>query len=385
VSLTHPTPAEADVVVIGGGVMGLSTAYNLLLAGVDDVVVVERNALGSGSTCKAAGGVRAQFSDALNIELGMRSLRVFEDFPARFGQDIDFHQVGYLFLLDSPGTVALFEESVALQNSIGVPSRMLSVDEAVTLAPLVDPDGLCAAAYSPTDGHCTPVALGYATAARGLGGRLLPGTSATGIETRGSTITAVLTDRGRIATGTVICTAGAWAQEVGRWVGVDLPVTPLRRQIVVTEPMDGLPPDLPMTLDFSSTFYFHREGPGLLVGMSDPAETPGFKLDRDDAWLVGLGEVIERRAPRLMDVGLTGGWAGLYEMTPDHNALIGQAADVDRFLYAAGFSGHGFLMSPAVGEVLRDLYLGWQPYVDISPLDARRFAGATRRPETHVI
>jgi sarcosine oxidase subunit beta len=386
------SPDRAGVVIIGGGVMGVSAAFHLAEAGVRDVVLVERGALGSGSTSKAAGGVRAQFSDRLNIELGLRSLEAYQRFGHRPGQEIDLHQVGYLFLLDSPETVAAFEQSVALQNEMGVPSRMLAPDEAQRLSPLIDIAGLAGAVFSPSDGHCTPesVVLGYATAARRLGARIRTGCAATGIETRGADITAVLTDAGRIETDTVICASGAWAREVGSWVGVDLPVTPLRRQIVVTEPLSpslraALPPDLPMTLDFSTTFYFHAEGAGLLIGMSDPEEQPGFRMEADDAWLPRLTEAIERRAPRLLDVGLTSGWAGLYEMTPDHNALIGEATTISRFLYATGFSGHGFLMGPAIGEVLRDLVIGADPYVDISPLHARRFALAEARPELHII
>jgi sarcosine oxidase, subunit beta len=380
-------PSSASAVIIGGGVMGVSTAFHLAEAGVHDVVLVERNALGSGSTCKAAGGVRAQFSDRLNIELGLRSLEAFRRFGERPGQEIDLHEVGYLFLLDTPESVAAFEQSVRLQNEMGVPSRMVSAEEAHRLSPLIEPAGLLAGAFSPTDGHCTPesVVLGYATAARRRGATLLRGCAALAIETRGDRITAVLTEAGRVVTDTVICTNGAWAREVGEWVGVDLPVTPVRRQIVVTEPIADLPPNLPMTLDFSTSFYFHTEGAGLLIGMSDPEEAPGFNLQPSDAWLPRLSDAIERRAPRLLDAGLSSGWAGLYEMTPDHNALIGEAPDVNRFLYATGFSGHGFLMGPAVGEVLRDLYLGRTPYVDISPLDARRFSTAEARPELHII
>lgn len=380
-------PDRARVVIIGGGVMGVSTAFHLAEAGVQDVVLVERDALGEGSTSKAAGGVRAQFSDRLNIELGMRSLEAFRRFRERPGQEIDLHQVGYLFLLEKPEHVAAFEASVELQNSMGVPSRMISPEEAQRLSPLIDPSHLSGAAFSPTDGHCTPesVVLGYATAARRLGARIMTGCRATGIETRGDRITAVVTEAGRIETDTVICATGAWSREVGSWVGVDLPVTPLRRQILFTEPIPDLPPNLPMTLHFETSFYFHGEGAGLLIGMSDPEEQPGFDTRQDDAWLPRLSAAIERCAPRLLDVGLTSGWAGLYEMTPDHNALIGEAPSVSRFLYATGFSGHGFLMGPAIGEVMRDLVLGATPYVDISPLDARRFATAGARPELHVI
>ena len=380
-------PARASVVVVGGGVVGLSTAYHLARAGVPDVVLLEKGELGSGSTCKAAGGVRAQFSDAVNIELGLRSLRTFETFADTFDQEIDLHQVGYLFLLDRPEHVAAFERNVALQNRLGVPSRMIDVAEAKTLSPLVSTDGLLAASYSPTDGHCTPESVvgGYARAARRAGARLVRGCEVTAIRADGGTLTEVVTDRGSIATDTVVCAAGAWSRALGAMVGVDLPVTPVRRQILTTEPVPGLDPRTPFTIDFATSFYFHGEGRGLLLGMSDPDETPGFKLARSEAWLPGLAACIERRAPALSDVGLGGGWAGLYEMTPDHNGLVGEAAEVSRFLYATGFSGHGFLMGPALGEVVRDLYLGRTPVVDVSSLSADRFAGADLRPELNIV
>jgi sarcosine oxidase, subunit beta len=383
----RPPPSSASVVVIGGGVTGLSSAHALARAGVRDVVLLDAGALGSGSTCKAAGGVRAQFSDPVNIALGARSLETFRDFPRLFGQEIDFAQVGYLFLLGSPEAVAAFEVNVALQRELGVPSRMIGVDEARRLSPLIDPQGLLAAAYSPTDGHCTPesVVLGYASAARRAGATLLPHCSAIGLDVRDSRVTGVRTGAGTIRTDTVVCAAGAWSAEVGSWAGVDLPVTPLRRQILVTEPVPGLDPHTPFTIDFETSFYFHREGAGLLLGMSDPEETPGFALARSDAWLPRLGAAIERRAPALAEVGIAGGWAGLYEMTPDHNALIGRADTVEGFLYATGFSGHGFLMGPAVGEVVRDLYLGEEPFVDVSGLTAARFAGADVRPELNIV
>jgi sarcosine oxidase, subunit beta len=380
-------PSHASVVVIGGGVIGLSTAYHLASSRVRDVVLLDKDALGSGSTSKAAGGVRAQFSDPVNIALGARSLETFRNFSSLFGQEIDLHQVGYLFLLDSPEAVTIFEGNVALQNDLGIPTRMIGVAEARQLSPLITTDGLLAAVFSPTDGHCTPesVVLGYASAARRAGATLLPHCAATGIDVQDGRILAVRTGVGTIRTDTVVCAAGAWSAEVGSWVGVDLPVTPLRRQILVTEPVPGLDPDTPFTIDFATTFYFHAEGEGLLLGMSDPAETPGFKLTRSDAWLPRLGAAIEKRAPALSEVGIASGWAGLYEMTPDHNALIGRADPVENFLYATGFSGHGFLMGPAVGEVVRDLYLGEQTFVDVSGLSAARFASADTRPELNIV
>ena len=379
--------SRAGVVVIGGGVMGTSIACHLAVVGVPDVVLVERDELASGSTSKAAGGIRAQFSDELNVRLGARSLEAFARFEQDTGYDIGLHRVGYLFLLSTPEEVAAFEAGVRLQNSLGVPSRMIDPAEAHALSPLISTDGLLAAAFSPDDGHCTPesVVHGYAAVARRHGARILRHTEVTGIDTRGDTITAVLTTRGPLATDTVICAAGAWSKAVGAMAGVDLPVEPLRRQIAITEPLGGLPPDLPMTIDFHTSLYFHAEGPGLLVGMSDPDERPGFATDTHDRWIPGLCAAMEHRAPALLDLRRTGGWAGLYEITPDHNALIGEATSVSRLLYATGFSGHGFLQGPAVGEVVRDLYLGRVPFVDVSPLSADRFAADAPRPEANLV
>jgi len=379
-------PVSASVVVIGGGVMGLSAAYHLARAGVPDVVVLERHTLGSGSTCKAAGGVRAQFSDPLNIELGQRSLRAYERFGDELGQEIDLQKSGYLFLLDDPDHVAAFEANVALQNSMGVPSRMISAAEAKRLSPMVEVDGVLSAAWSPEDGHCTPesVVLGYAGGARRAGARIVTHCAVTGVEVIDGQVRGVVTDAGRIATDTVVCAAGAWSRGVGELVGVDLPVVPLRRQVLTTEPMPGLDPATPFTIDFATSLYFHLEGPGLLLGMSDPDEPPGFELGRTDAWLPRLGDAIARRVPALAEVGIASGWAGLYEMTPDHNALVGEARGVSRFLYATGFSGHGFLMGPAIGEVLRDLVLGRTPVVDVSGLSVERF-GSGVRPELNIV
>ncbi|MCZ0985785.1 NAD(P)/FAD-dependent oxidoreductase [Streptomyces diastatochromogenes] len=378
---------QARVVIVGGGVMGTSIAHHLARAGVRDVVLVERDELAAGSTSKAAGGVRAQFSDELNIRLGAHSLEAFGRFADEIGQDIGLHRVGYLFLLSTPEEVASFEASVRLQNSLGVPSRMLTPQEARRLSPLITTDGLLAAAYSPDDGHCTPEAVvhGYAAAARAHGARILRHTEVTGIELHGDAITAVSTTLGRIATDTVICAAGAWSKAVGAMVGVDLPVQPLRRQIAVTEPVPGLPPSLPMTIDFTTSLYFHAEGPGLLLGMSDPDEKPGFATDTHDRWIPRLYEAMQHRAPALLDLRRAATWAGLYENTPDHNALIGEASSVSRFLYATGFSGHGFLQGPAVGEIVRDLYLGRVPFLDVRPLSAGRFAADAPRPEANLV
>jgi sarcosine oxidase subunit beta len=375
------------VVVVGGGVMGVSTAFHLAEAGVADVVLVERGELGCGSTSKAAGGVRLQFSDELNIRIARRSLEAYQRFAERPGGDIDLHQVGYLFLLTTDDQVAAFERSVALQNDLGVPSRIISPADAAERCPIVQLDDVLAASYCHLDGHATPEAVvaGYAAAARQLGVRILTNCTVTGIDVDGDAVRSVRTDAGAIATDTVVCTAGAWSAQIGAMVGIDLPVVPHRRQIAVTAPLAWLPPALPLTVDFATSFYFHREGPGLLMGMGDPDQPPGFDQSLDPAWVERLVEVAVERVPRLAEAGIAGGWGGLYEVTPDHNALIGEVTGVSRFLYATGFSGHGFLQGPAVGEIVRDLVLGKEPFVDVAPFALDRFEHAHGRPEHHIV
>jgi sarcosine oxidase subunit beta len=379
-------PARADVVVVGGGVIGTSVAFHLAEAGAD-VCLLERSELASGSTSRAAGGIRAQFSDPLNIAIGLRSIAAFERFGERPGGEIDLHQVGYLFLLDQEEDVMAFEERVALQNELGVPSRLLAPEEAAGLCPVAGLEGVLAASFCPLDGHASPEAVvqGYAAGARAYGATLRTHCAVTGIELRDDAVRAVTTERGRVETGIVVCAAGVWSPDVARHVGVDLPVVPVLREVGFTGPVDGLPERIPLTIDFSTGFYFHREGPGLLFGMADPDQPPGFDAPTDPLWLERVMDTARRRLPSLLDLGIAGGWKGAYEVTPDSNALVGEVAGIERFLYATGFSGHGFLQGPAVGEVVRDLVLGREPFVDVSPLAVERYARAALRPERNVV
>ena len=379
-------PERADVVVVGGGVIGTSSAFHLAEAGVR-VLLLERSELASGSTSRAAGGIRAQFSDPLNIALGLRSLEAFERFRERPGAEIDLKQVGYLFLLDREEDVRAFERGVEVQNAHGVPSRFVSLEEAQRLSPLAGLDGVLSATFSPLDGHASPEAVvqGYAAGARRHGAAVVTGCAVTGLDVAAGEIRGVETDDGRIETATVVCAAGAWSPDLARMAGVDLPVEPVLREIGFTAAAPDLPEHMPLTVDFTSGLYFHREGPGLLFGMADRAQAPGFDAPSDPDWLEHVTTVAERRLPRLLELGLAGGWKGYYEVTPDHNALIGEAAGVARFLYATGFSGHGFLQGPATGEIVRDLVLGRTPFVDVAPLAVERFARRAPRPEHNVI
>ncbi|UUN25458.1 FAD-binding oxidoreductase [Streptomyces sp. FIT100] len=385
-----PPPPSADVVVIGAGVIGASVAFHLAEAGVRDVLVLERDTPAAGSSGKPIGGVRAQFSDPLNIRLGQRSLRAWHGFAARPGADVGLRTVGYLFLLSRAEDVPVFEAAAALQRELGVESRLIGPREAHALCPYVDPSGIVAAAHSPGDGYALPQAavLGYLRAARGLGATVLTHCAVTEIDTDGGVVRAVRTTAGVVRTGTVVCAAGAWSHRIGAMAGVRLPVTPLRRQIALTGPLTPPPPPIPFTLDFESTMYFHDDAGGLVLGLSDARQQPGFEREFGVEWLEPFRAAAARRAPALAGLEPAGGgWAGLYEMTPDRNALIGEAAEVSRFLYATGFSGHGFLQAPAVGELVRDLWLGREPFLDIGPLSATRFerAGAAARPEAHII
>lgn len=383
-----PLPSGADVVIVGGGVVGASAAFHLAEAGVRNIVVIERGELCCGSSGKPIGGVRAQFSDPLNIELGSRSLRAYREFPHRPGADIKLDTVGYLFLLDNEQQVRDFAAGVELQNSLGVANRMIDPEDARRLCPYISTDGLVAAAYSPADGHARPalVVEGYAQAAARAGVTIVTQTAVTGIDTAGDRVTGVHTSHGRIACGAVICTAGAWSGLIGDMVGVLLPIRPVRRQLAFTAPLTPPAPRVPFTIDFSSSAYFHNSDDGLLFGLADPDEQEGFDTTWTPRWLELFRTVARRRAPALAGMKTVGGWAGLYEVTPDHNALIGRSTELPNFLYAAGFSGHGFLQAPAVGEVLRDLYLEREPSTDVSPLSADRFRhGAEIRPEAHVV
>jgi sarcosine oxidase subunit beta len=379
-------PRHADVVVVGGGAIGTSIAFHLAEAGVD-VCLLERDALSSGSTSRAAGGVRTQFSDPLNVAIGLRGVEAFSRFAERPGGEIDFRQVGYLFLLDEQEDVETFARSVSLQNELGVPSRLVDAAEAARLSPLAGLAGVLAATFCPLDGHAGPeaVAQGYAAGARQHGATVLTGSPATAIDVVNETVRGVVIEGGTIETETVVCAAGVWSPALARTAGVELPVEPVLREVVTTAPVAGLPDSVPLTVDFSTGFYFHREGPGLLIGMADRSQPAGFDAPTDPGWLERVTEVAARRAPRFLDMGIAHGWKGYYEVTPDHNGLVGEAVDPTRFLYATGFSGHGFMQAPAVGEIIRDLVLGREPFVDIEPLSVERFARQALRPEHNVI
>jgi sarcosine oxidase subunit beta len=383
----EPLAPHASVTIIGGGVMGVSTALHLARAGVGNIVVLEQNLLGSGSSAKPLGGVRATFSDPGNILLAQRSLEAYERFGAEFGVDIGLRQVGYLFLCRTELELTAVESSAELQNRLGGSSEMVSPGRAAQLNPFLDPSVLLGASFSPRDGYAQPgqVVHGYVDAARSLGVAFSEQTEVTAIDTDDDTVTAVRTNRGLVRTDTVICAAGAWSQRIGEMAEVSLPVVPVRRQIGFTAPLMQPMPTVPFTLDLGTTLYFHNAGDGLLLGISDPGQSPGFGRQFSYEWLRAFDKAAAVVAPSLVGVKLETGWAGLYENTPDHNALIGKAQAPSNLLNATGFSGHGFLQAPAVGELITDLFLERDSFMDPHPFRADRFRDAEALSEIHII
>jgi sarcosine oxidase subunit beta len=353
-----------EVVIVGGGAMGASVAWHLRELGIADVLLLERESLAAGSTSRSAGGIRTQFSDELNVRIALRSLAEFERMDG-----IELRRYGYLFLLDREADVARFRDALELQHGLGVPSRELTVEEALRLVPALDPEGLLAATFCELDGYASPESV-VQWYARGLDVR--QGCEVTGIRVEGGRVAGVETSKGDVACGTVVCCAGAWSREVAALAGVELPVEGEQRFMWFCPEDGGLPERLPLTIDFTTSFYFHREGPGLVFGGKEHA-------------LEEVAEHAARRLPMLLDLPLQSSWWGYYEMSPDHNALVGHATEIDGFFYATGFSGHGFQQAPAVGEHVAELVAGRDPTLDLSAFDAARFQRGLARPESFVI
>ncbi len=377
----------AEVIVVGGGIMGASVAYHLARRGCSGVVILERDRLAEGSTSLSAGGIRQQFSHPANIRISQESVRVFERFHQEFGAPIDFHQVGYLFLATSPEAWAEFQANVEVQRGLGVPVEGLTPEEIHRRWPYLAVDDVVGGTFCPEDGYADPysVAMAYASAARRLGVRIEEKTPVTGVVVEGGRVWGVLTPRGRLSGPVVVNAAGAWAAQVGALAGVELPIQPYRRQVFVTAPFPPIPKPVPMIIDFEASFYFRGEGPGILMGMSDWDEAPSFNTHVDWGFLEKVVDQAVRRAPILEDIRVLRGWGGLYEMTPDDNPILGWAPGVEGFLVMAGFSGHGFQQGPAVGRLMADLILDGHTDLDLSPFAPGRFAGQLTRAERAVV
>lgn len=381
-------PATAETVVIGGGVMGASTAYHLAARGQKDVVLLEKDAFfGQGATGRCAGGVRYQFSTEINVRLSLASLPMLERFKEEIGQEIDYRKCGYLFVLTRPQDVETFRHNVELQNRLGVQTEWLDGDEVRCRLPLMKFDDALAGTWNPQDGLVDPngVVMGYINAARRLGAKALNNVEVTGIRVEGGRIAAVETNQGTIATRTVVNAAGPWAALIGAMAGVEIPITAVRRQWLTTTPLPEIPEDFPFVIDFAQSLYFHREGQGLLTGMSNPDEKPGFDQNVDEDFEMVNLEAAMARLPLLEKAGLVSHLAGLYEVTPDAHPIYGKTP-VEGFLVVGGFSGHGFMHGPISGQLMAEYILdGRFVSLDVSMLDLARFAEGRPIEEYNVV
>ena len=382
-------PKSADVVIVGGGVMGASTAYHLARKGSRNVVLLERNPLfGQEATGKCAGGIRYQFATEINIRLSLLSLPMLDRFEEELGQAIDLRTCGYLFLLTREEDVKAFQANVVLQHRLGVMTEWLTADEVRRRLPLMRLDDLLAATWYPRDGLADPngVVQGYVAGARRLGAKCLSDVEVIGIQMDKGQVRSVRTKLGDIATPVVVNAAGPWAAQIGVMAGIEIPVVPVRRQVAVTTPIRDLPSDFPFVIDFARNLYFHREGPAILTGMSNLNELPSFDQRVDPEWELIHFDAAMARMPLLENVGISTRWAGLYEVSPDAHPILGKAEEAERFYCITGFSGHGFMHAPGCGLLLAEEILDGKAHtLDISSLDLHRFREGRQIVEYNVV
>ena len=382
-------PKTADVVIIGGGVMGTSTAYHLALKGCRNVLLLEREPFfGMQATGKCAGGIRYQFSTEINVRLSLLSLPMLGRFEEELDQPIDLRYCGYLFLLTREEDVTAFHRQVEMQHHLGVQTEWLDPSQITEMVPLINLEGVLAGTFHARDGLADPnsVVQGYVSGARRLGAKLLNDVEVTGIHVEGGRMRGVVTDQGEVATPVVVNAAGPWAGVVGKMTGVDIPIVPVRRQIVVTGPIPEVPPDFPFTIDFAPSLYLHHEGRGILTGMSNHDEPVSFDQSVDEEWELVHLEAAMQRMPILEKAGLASRWAGLYENTPDAHPILGRIPTVEGFYCIGGFSGHGFQHGPACGLLLAEEILdGVAHTLDITSLHIDRFQEGREIVEYNVV
>jgi len=381
----------ADVVIIGGGIVGSSVAYHLAESGCANVLIIEREEKqGLGSTSKSLGGVRAQFATPINIQMSIYSIDLFSRFEEVMGQTADYRAHGYLFCATTESHLEYLRENQEKQKAFGLKNaEMVSREDVVKMVPQMIADDIIGGAYCPTDGFVDPygVMTGFAKRAKELGARVWLDTAVTGVNIENGAVTGVRTTRGDVSTRNVVNAAGPWAASVAQMAGVELPVTPLRRQIVKTQRCDFLPAKFPMMIDMSTGFHFRREGEAILMAWPDNDETYGFQTTFTHDYLEKILTGAVDRVPQFADLPVNPKqcWAGMYEVSPDHHAIIGPAPGVKGLFFANGFSGHGVMHSPASGRITADLILGRQSFVNPAPLGIERFAEGRLLEETAVL
>lgn len=382
------TEHRAEVVIIGGGVIGCATAYYLAKLGVKDVVVIERDYLASGSTGRCGAGVRQQWGLKMNVLLAKESIKAFENLNEELdtGLDIEFKQKGYLMLAYTDKMVEQYKKNVALQKSLDIPVELISPDEARGIVPYLNTDGLLAATFCPTDGHINPFITtnSYAEAARRLGVRIMTFTEVTGIEVNRDKVVAVETTRGKIHTEKVLNASGGYSREVAALAGVELPTYPERHQILVTEAV--APIQDPMVISLQHGFYTQQTPHGsFIMGFGDPHERREHITTSTWNFMEEMAAKILPVLPALAQLRVVRQWAGLYNMSPDAQPILGEVPTVKGFYNAVGFSGHGFMLAPVTGKLMAELISGQQPHLDIAPLSLERFAKGELLREPSVV
>ncbi|MBV6394563.1 MAG: 4-methylaminobutanoate oxidase (formaldehyde-forming) [Anaerolineales bacterium] len=369
-------PKSAEIVIIGGGVMGASTLYHLAARGQKNILLLESEPFfGAGATGRCAGGVRYQFSTEINVRLSLESLPMIERFKEEIGQDVNYRQCGYLLVATNPRDEETFKRNVELQNRLGVQTELMSGDEVRARLPLMKFEDARAGTFHQKDGLVDPnsVVMGYIHAAQRLGAKAFASAGVTGVRVEGGKARGVETASGWVEAAAIVNAAGPWAGVVGEMAGVRLPIRPIRRQMFTTNALREIPSDFPFVIDFGQSLYFHREGDGLLVGMSNQNERPGFDQSVDEEFEMINFEAGMARLPLLERAQRAAHWAGLYEVTPDAHPIFGKTA-VDGFLVVAGFSGHGFMHGPAAGKLMAEYLLDGKFHtLDVSALDLARF------------
>lgn len=365
----------ADVVVIGGGIVGLSIAYYLALKKAGKIVLFEKGQLGEGSTSRCVGGIRTQFSTEINIRFSLESLKTFEQFKEEFGINPEFRRIGYLFLGTSDWEIEAFKKNIKLQKKFDIPVEFLNSEEIGSRWPYLRVDDVLGGTFCSWDGYAGPneILSGFASGAKRAGVRIHEGTEVIGISTASGKIQSVKTKNEEISTPVVVNAGGPYAASIGGMAGVEIPVKPLRRQIFVTAPFHLTYHPIPLTIDFHRGWYFRQEGDGLLL--SGPLDLePSFNLNTEYEAMAEASENAMYRVPVLEKARIARGWAGLYEISPDHHAILGRVPGVEGFILANGFSGHGFQHSPAVGKVISELIVdGEATTIDVSSLSIERF------------
>ncbi|MBZ5569732.1 MAG: FAD-binding oxidoreductase [Acidobacteriia bacterium] len=382
----------ADVVIVGGGIVGASIAYHLTAAGCRSVLVIEREtSQGKGSTGKSMGGVRAQFATPVNIQMSMYSIPFYAAFEETLGYPCGYRPQGYLFVATRDAHMKYLSANLERQVKLGLrTARLVSAEEIRSTYPQLKGDDIVGGSFCASDGFVDPYSAmnGFMNWALEQGARIWKNTQVTEIKVERTRVTAVKTTRGTVETNTVVNAAGAWAAEVGAMAGVDLPIEPLRRMLVPTEPFDQFPHTAPMIIDMSNGFHFRPESLGFLLAWNDPEETPGFKTDFEPSF---IEKVLTRAAERVpvfenLAVNPKRAWAGLYEVTPDHHCILGAVDEVRGFFLANGFSGHGVMHAPSTGKILSDLILtGSTDVVNPELLSVNRFATGRLLEETAVL